>query len=825
MLKKIQDILNRVKPSFILDGDSLGRSRSWARDRMFGSVAAFLVLVVLGLLVSRDLAERVFIFALLAAIAAWSVIYSKQSGQLALIDEIASIMTETTGGCYWEWDADARRLSFVPDGFSLFGKSIGTRDEFLALLHPEDAFLFRKKLDRFFVTDSLFAPEPDGVEFRVQNLQGGWKWFVMRRSRISRLSGKGARAVGSIVDVDAFKRAAEAQRSSEARLETIFMSAPGSMAVTDTDGTLMEANQAFFDMLGYGVRDLHGVSIMSLSTTEYGKEGDELMAEILTECERDGDRRFRREEDFIRSDGERITVDYGLSAILDNDGNVANYIFSGMDITLQIKHAAKLTILAENQRWLFSFLRQFNQFNGIDKLFDALKENLPSVASFSSLKMLVPSFLDKTWYFDDTREAGEEKSAREMGKLLAGKGPSGRAYVNRATVNWENNDASAEVRSILAIPLIYKEKAWGVLALESKSHGAFDNEDVTLMNILGGNIGLYFEEQSSRSELDVHAQRLHQLHSLINSLLATYNREHLLEGMLEYLNGIIPNAACAVYLFKNDPGDDGLMRMERLAWYEEDEIPLPEDDLALESAYSQVPVVKYNDMGLESRCVSPVIFQSRAVGAVDVYKPAGIRPKELQMYQLLIDYSSSFWALYDLMALREEEASIDSLTGIWNRRYIVRRFKEEHDRIARYGGNACVVLGDMGNFKYVNDNYGHPKGDEILVNVAKTLKKSLRVSDCVGRYGGDEFLLLLPNISLEDTEIVLDRIKKELKLLRIKSDDDDENFHFLDVILDFGTAIFPGEAPTLLDTITLADDNMYANKAARKKQEKGAERT
>jgi diguanylate cyclase (GGDEF)-like protein len=194
------------------------------------------------------------------------------------------------------------------------------------------------------------------------------------------------------------------------------------------------------------------------------------------------------------------------------------------------------------------------------------------------------------------------------------------------------------------------------------------------------------------------------------------------------------------------------------------------------------------------------------------------------MYQLLVDYVAGFWMLYDLMALREQEAFIDPLTGIWNRRYMIRRLQEESDRIARYGGNACLVIGDMGNFKHTNDNYGHTKGDEVLVKTAAVIKKNLRLSDSVGRYGGDEFILLLPNISQQDADAVFNRITLELGNLRIKGDDTDPNSDIVTVIMDFGSAIYPGKAPTLMETINVADEMMYANKIKRKKQAKEVSR-
>ena len=456
--------------------------------------------------------------------------------------------------------------------------------------------------------------------------------------------------------------------------------------------------------------------------------------------------------------------------------------------------------------WLFAFLRRLRQFDGVEGLFNDLKANLPDVISFSSMKMVVPSFLDKSWVFDSTREtheAGREKSAL-VDNVLTGIGTLGRVYFSRATVNLKSAGQSGEAAT-LAVPLAY-EKTWGVLALESDS---FSDEGVTLMNILSVNIGIYFEEQSCRSELNIFTQQLQKLHILIRSLLLTHNRDHLMEGMLGYLKSVIPHSACAVYIFEDH--SDGNPKMKCLAWYEEENISVPNNELALKCAHSMTSVTE-SETGIMSRYVSPIFFQSRLVGAVDLYKPSGIAPKELEMYQLLIDYVSSFWVLYDLIVKKEEEASVDHLTGLWNRRYMLNRFQEEAERIARYGGNACVVIGDMGDFKHINDNYGHSKGDEVLAKVAKSIRKCLRFSDCVGRYGGDEFIMLLPNTSKADVNIVLGRINAELGLLRIASGKD----AIIDVVLDFGVAAFPDEAPTFMDAINLADDCMYAKKNARK---------
>ncbi|MDR1623255.1 MAG: diguanylate cyclase [Synergistaceae bacterium] len=780
-----------------------------------GLYAIPLLLLTLAARLFLQLDRDAFLFfvGLDAVILAQLALFAKERNKSKLSSALVSTMTKTTKGCCWIWNVATRRISLTPRGDAIFGRPIETYEDLIALIHPDDVGSFEKAVARFYSS----LPSSEGTlesEFRMQSVQGDWRWFVVRSSDVEYVANEAVRLMGSMLDIDAYKRAVEAMRSSERQLETIFRSAPGSMAVMDSEGNLIDANQVFYDMVGYSAKELQGTPMMSLSKDYADRNGKAAIEEVLRECESYEDTQFHMEGDFIRRDGQHITLEFGIAATFDFDGNILNYIFSGIDITLQKKHSAELRLLTENQRWLFDFLQQFNQFDGIVQLFEALKDNLPKVISFSSLSLVVPSFLDKAWTLDSVKAPDAKETHDAVNDLLVGEGPLGRIYADRTPFTWCDGE-----RSILAVPLTYKDKTWGVMKLEGAASDVFTDQDVTLMSILGGNIGLYFEEQFDRSELDTHAQHLQRLHSLIHSLLRTQNRDHLLDGMLQYLKEVVSDSVCAVYLFVDDK-IDGNPQLERLAGYEEEGIPLPGSALVLEAINHKSSLMEYDERGMETRRVSPLIFQTHSVGAVDLCKPSGLLPTELKMYQLLVDYVSGFWVLYDLMAVREEEAFIDPLTGIWNRRYMIRRLQEESDRIDRYGGNACLIIGDMGNFKHTNDNYGHTKGDEVLVKAAAAVKKNLRLSDSVGRYGGDEFILLLPNVSIKDAEAVLKRITLELEDLRIKSDDDDPDSAAIAVVMDFGLAIYPGKAATLMETINVADEAMYANKMARKKQAK-----
>ena len=111
---------------------------------------------------------------------------------------------------------------------------------------------------------------------------------------------------------------------------------------------------------------------------------------------------------------------------------------------------------------------------------------------------------------------------------------------------------------------------------------------------------------------------------------------------------------------------------------------------------------------------------------------------------------------------------VDHLTGAWNRSSLLQRVAEEYERRAREGGTSCLCMMDLDHFKDVNDIHGHAAGDEVLRAVVDIAKRRLRNYDSVFRYGGEEFLFCLPNISLDGAAAAMERARRDIEAAEIE---------------------------------------------------------
>jgi diguanylate cyclase (GGDEF)-like protein len=218
---------------------------------------------------------------------------------------------------------------------------------------------------------------------------------------------------------------------------------------------------------------------------------------------------------------------------------------------------------------------------------------------------------------------------------------------------------------------------------------------------------------------------------------------------------------------------------------------------------------------IRSTAVFPLKIREKIIGTLNIAyaKPREFSPEDISFLESVspiiataLNNAHIYQQTLSLNAALEELSRKDGLTGVFNRRYLEEHLAEEINRCERHGGDLGMLMIDLDEFKGINDTYGHETGDEALKMVAEAVRESCRSIDVVGRYGGDEFLVLLFQTSYEEAQRIADRIRNRVKEMRIPG-----------VPLEIGLSIgVASENRDYRSILRLADDRMYEEKKRHK---------
>ncbi|MEK6679594.1 MAG: diguanylate cyclase [Nitrospirota bacterium] len=161
-------------------------------------------------------------------------------------------------------------------------------------------------------------------------------------------------------------------------------------------------------------------------------------------------------------------------------------------------------------------------------------------------------------------------------------------------------------------------------------------------------------------------------------------------------------------------------------------------------------------------------------------------------------------SILEILSIRDE------LTVLYNRRYVLKRLDEEIERAKRYNRTFSCIMIDIDYFKKVNDAYGHQGGDIVLRYMGDMLRKNLRTVDIASRYGGEEFLLILPETDLTGAKTVAEKLRN-IVCNAEPPEGLPENFRFT---ISLGIAIYPNDAESRERLIAAADEALYTAKGA-----------
>jgi diguanylate cyclase (GGDEF)-like protein len=168
--------------------------------------------------------------------------------------------------------------------------------------------------------------------------------------------------------------------------------------------------------------------------------------------------------------------------------------------------------------------------------------------------------------------------------------------------------------------------------------------------------------------------------------------------------------------------------------------------------------------------------------------------------------TQGFIKLEQALKIINELAIRDELTGSHNRRHLLELIEHEKERSARFGGLFCLCLLDIDYFKRINDTHGHSAGDTVLRHFAAAVQGQIRDSDAFGRYGGEEFLLMLPETSLDEAMVLAERVRADTERLAFAG------LPGLAITVSIGIAEFRTGEP-VAQTIARADEALYLAKS------------
>jgi diguanylate cyclase (GGDEF)-like protein len=218
-----------------------------------------------------------------------------------------------------------------------------------------------------------------------------------------------------------------------------------------------------------------------------------------------------------------------------------------------------------------------------------------------------------------------------------------------------------------------------------------------------------------------------------------------------------------------------------------------EDDLFIKSETSYVRSIA---------CI-PMVVYSDVVGVINVTnKKDGkeFTEEDVEMLKAVADQA----AVAVNKAQLWDMAVTDSLTGLYVRRYFIVKLQEEIHRAERYNKPLSVVMVDLDRFKKINDTYGHDAGDRALKTISQFFQKNIRDIDAIGRYGGEEFVMLIPDADKKAAFCLAERLRKELAKVKLED--------LPPITISLGIATYPSDGTDIDELIKKADAAMYEAK-------------
>jgi diguanylate cyclase (GGDEF)-like protein/putative nucleotidyltransferase with HDIG domain len=375
---------------------------------------------------------------------------------------------------------------------------------------------------------------------------------------------------------------------------------------------------------------------------------------------------------------------------------------------------------------------------------------------------------------------------------------------------------SAEVK--MFVPLMNRGKLVAVLAISERRDGKlYAVEDMDLLEFISARVAASMAKEYSHAQLKEQDEEITLVNRLTAIITSSMSIQMIFEGFAQELKKVVDIDWATIALIDgNELYFLALSSTIGSAWQTGERIPL--EGTATECACREKQAVYEADLkrlhrfstweshlqlGVRSVVYLPLSVTDRTIGSLILAsrKPNAYSRRQIKLLERVALQIAAPIENAQLYARLEQKSRIDELTGLFNRRHFEERLKEEVSRHSRYGDVFSVFMLDLDNFKAYNDTYGHPAGDVLLSQIGKIIKGSVRNIDQAFRYGGDEFVVILPQTTSKDAYVVAERVREQIaKAMGKKA---------IAVTCSIGLANYPADGVVAEELVDVSDNALY----------------
>ena len=628
--------------------------------------------------------------------------------------------------------------------------------------------------------------------------------------RTTNLKDKDGQSTGRMVvwrDITQYRRVESTLRDSEARFKALFQGAPDAIVITDKNSKIILVNNQTITLFGYSMDELMGNSMDLVIPERYREAYYKYQKAFIDEIEtRPG---ISLPLNGIRKNKREIPIEIALSPVKTPSGVIFTNIIRDLTIRKEAEEQLRLQSVA----------------------LESAANGILITDRNGNIQWVNPAFTNMTGY------SADEVHGKNPRILKSGLVPQD-IYDDLWTT-------------------ILSGEVWHGELVNRRKDGSIITEEQTIAPVKDstGHI-IHFiaikqditERKHTEEALSKRSDQIDTLNRVMRSLSSTLDLSKVLDMILHEIQQVIPYDSASVWLCKNDrleiiaahgyPDSEALIGTSYDLSSKDNpntlviqtRMPLIEGDVSSTySTFSKGAQAKYNNRGWMG---VPMIISDRVIGmlAFDKNVPnfytqeqsqfalafaaqAAIAIENARLYsdaqKELIEKIEAEGKLLELQKELEEQAIRDSLTGLYNRRFLDETLSRELSRAERDKYSVSIVMLDLDHFKNFNDTYGHDVGDMMLKQLGKLLSSQVRAGDIACRFGGEEFVVVMPKASLSVAKQRANdwRMKFESQILIHEGE-------VLNATLSAGVAVYPLHGTTSDEIIRKADQAMYAAKAA-----------